>query len=489
MADHQTLEKLRHCGHLEVFSTSRHHLGFYKNVGCTAYYTIPTSSTSKPFESLIYDALRIVIARHPILSAIPLNEDKPHPEAYFARLPTIDLRSCIQFVERKTEFDPEAADEELNALLAQQHNLDYHDAVGTKPFWRLVILRPSSSSSSSPMSFTASWIFHHALADGESGLVFQRTLLSALQTLITTTAPPNGSPLIRSPTTPLLPPLGSLHPLPLSIPFIALQLFYSIFPSLARARTLWTGPRITADPTLRTTRLTHIVFSPLTTQALVRLSRSHATTLTATVQCLIAQSLLSNLDGATHDRVAMDGPLSMRRFITLADGKNIGDEIGCFPSTYVFEHHRPKHNSNSNSKSFDWAEAQAVRAKITAEIAKNGRNTKSALLRWVSSIPKWLEEEVGKERSEAFEFSNIGLYKPVPGTEDDGCRIGRVVFSQCAPVAGAAFEVSAATGGDGCLTLAFSWLDGVLEERLMQAVIEGTRKGVEDLVANESTTT
>jgi hypothetical protein len=34
----ENLEKLRPCGRLEKYSTARHHLGYFNNVGLTAIY-------------------------------------------------------------------------------------------------------------------------------------------------------------------------------------------------------------------------------------------------------------------------------------------------------------------------------------------------------------------------------------------------------------------------------------------------------------------
>jgi hypothetical protein len=46
-----------------------------------------------------------------------------------------------------------------------------------------------------------------------------------------------------------------------------------------------------------------------------------------------------------------------------------------------------------------------------------------------------------------------------------------MVFSQSANVTGPAFEVSVATGGDGCLTLSVSWQQGVVDDAFIERVI------------------
>jgi hypothetical protein len=95
-----------------------------------------------------------------MLTAIPLNEDKSHPDVYFARLPSINLKACVEFVERKKSFGDDERDVELDKVLQEQQNCNFKDGLGTKPFWRLVILFAPGDR----INFTATWIFHHALA-------------------------------------------------------------------------------------------------------------------------------------------------------------------------------------------------------------------------------------------------------------------------------------------------------------------------------------
>jgi hypothetical protein len=78
-------------GKLEQFSSARHHLGFYNNVGVSASYS--TVQDLNNIKENVLSAVAIVIRRHPILSAIPVDEDSTTP--YFARLPTINLDNTV----------------------------------------------------------------------------------------------------------------------------------------------------------------------------------------------------------------------------------------------------------------------------------------------------------------------------------------------------------------------------------------------------------
>lgn len=137
--DQERLERVRPCGRLETYSTARHYLSFYNNVGLTATYT---SSFKHQFalEKLVYLALHHVIAHHPNLSAIPINECNSYPNVYFGRLPEIDLRTCVEFITRKKPIPQgDETDQELDEILRGQHNTGFKTESGLRPYWRLII--------------------------------------------------------------------------------------------------------------------------------------------------------------------------------------------------------------------------------------------------------------------------------------------------------------------------------------------------------------
>ena len=152
-----------------------------------------------------------MINRHPILSAIPIDEDSAHP--YFARLPSINLEEAVTFLIRRDPLQGKnEADIELDALLQNQHNLSFKARYGEMPFWRLIILMNPRPMTGSGVEFTASFMFHHALGDGGSGMIFHKHFLSALLSnspplTITTIPSPNSQshPTSSSCTQPLYP--------------------------------------------------------------------------------------------------------------------------------------------------------------------------------------------------------------------------------------------------------------------------------------------
>jgi len=467
-------------GRLETFSTARHHLGFYKNVSCAATYSNPSSTT--PLESLTFRALRIVIARHAMLSAIPAQEGKSYPDVYFARLPSIDLRTCVQFLERTKSVGDDERDEELDQVLQEQQNRDFKESVGTKPFWRLIVLHEPSK----PGSFTAIWVFHHALADGTSALVFHQTLLSALQTIPAETSETE-STMVKSPDTPLLPPLEELSPLPISAGFVIKALLGLWFPGWFNPRPakLWTGGPVSNDPKHLHAKLRSLIIPSSATNKLLELSRNNKTTMTGTLECIIASAVLANLDPDKYERVKVDGPISMRRFMKWKGG-SLDDELVSGMTEYAYVHARPA-SSSPPSPSTSWEDARGVRAAIQKELDKNGRNSVVGLLRWVDDIQKFFTDQLGKERANSFEMSNVGVYREKKVEEGNGkWKIGRCVFSQCPNVAGAAFAANVVTGGDGCAVLVFTWYEGIVDGVLMEKVSTSVEKEIEALVGGNA---
>ncbi|KAI2488288.1 AATase domain containing protein [Pyrenophora tritici-repentis] len=481
MPDPATFEKLRPCGRLETHSTARHHLGLYKNVGLTAEYKVP-SNTQLRLESHVYGALRHVISHNSNLSAIALNEDQSYPNAYFARLPAINLQTCVEFLERKTPFPEDGeSDQEMDKILVQQHSRDFKQDLGSKPFWQVIIV----TSLVDVTKFTATWVWHHALADGISGFVFHDSFLAGLNSL---KEGDNTDPIIKSPTSALLPPLEELHPMIISWSFFLRAILASILPAIfaKRPAKLWTGKAVPSDVTMESkTRLRTLVISKATTTKLAEASRREKTSVTATLQCLLAASLFSLLPAAEYHRLTIEGPMSVRRFLNVKD-----DQMTDAFTLYNFLHDRTESDAQTGSilRYFSWDTARAVKSVIAAEAAKGGNDNSIALLKYVSSMDQFLLGKMGKPRTPSAEISNVGVWKGVQSQETQSetkWSIGRMVFSQSHNIVANPFAMNVVTGGDGNAVASFCWSEAAVDEDFMYKVIDGVREGVEELVVGE----
>lgn len=184
--------------------------------------------------------------------------------------------------------------------------------------------------------------------------------------------------------------------------------------------------------------------------------------------------------------------------------------MGVYVSRHLATHHRPAANpststatATSNPNASEdisisiWAASRAARAALASDIASNGTNTPTALLRWAGDLRARYLAMANKPRECSFELSNVGVWRAESceragerearlAQEPEGIRQhkqmpsqrhevtwspGRLLLSQSADVAGAAIVMSMATGADGRLELAFSWLDDVVEGGFVRGVI------------------
>lgn len=287
-----------------------------------------------------------MIQRHPILSAIPVDEDSAAP--YFARLPEINLEDVVAFVTRQALYGGDGQDAELDSLLEKHHRIDFKANYGRVPFWRLIILINSGSDN----EFVASFIYHHALGDGASGVAFQQHFFSALEA-----APAKlKSKAISSPAEPLLPNLEILHPLPI--------------PPTDPSRPLpptWTGEPIILP---MNTHFQTLVLPQDLTGSLVRTCRAHQTTLTATLPVLIARIMTKLLPIGPHALKCII-PVNIRRF--LPPGRIADDDMGVWIDAISITY-------ESKDDSI-WDQARTSKDVISAYLASDGQRINVARMK------------------------------------------------------------------------------------------------------------
>lgn len=466
---------------MEKYSSTRHALGLYNNVSVTAYYSKPEAERLDRLRSIVFGALATVIQQHPVLSAIPVDEELP--TAHFVHLPAVDLNRAVTFVERTQVYKADGqVDEELDRVLERQHNTNFKDGLGDCPYWRLIVLHHPSI----PSHFAASFVFHHALADGGSGLAFHRAFHAALLALDKKTISTADTPAAAQPSiTALVPSLEEMHPLPLTIWFVLVAIWGSIFP-MQTAR-LWTGPSINFSHRQR--RLRTVVVSAHNTSAIVQATRAQGSSLTAVIPVLLAIAVFSNLDAEQFEVVRASIPISLRHILP-ADRVTL-DTIGVYVSQTQSDYRRSDLLSSlegNPSTQGIWAAAKATKASLSSGVARKGRNEPAGMLRWAGPLKEYMEQKQGKQPESSFEFSNIGAFKyaVTPGEED--WRVERMVFGQDGNIVGPVFQTAGASGPDGSLTVTFAWLDGQLEEEWICKVMLDFEKQVAALATSESQT-
>lgn len=429
---------------MEQFSSARHHLGFYSNVGISAHYKLSKTTSPGDVHNLVFRALDDVIKTHPVLSAVPIDENTPNP--YFARLPTIDLSRTISFVTR-LQTSVAGRDEELNTLLQRQHNINFKAEYGQLPFWRLVILQKPEITT----EFTACFIFHHSLGDGASGLVFQKSFLAALNSpeIVSTSEPVRT--VVESPNTPLLPSLESLHPLP--VPDSSSKSTTTILEE-------WTGGivRIPCE-----TRFRSISIGAAKSKAFVKACKEHTATVTSALPALIA-SILFELVPPTTEALSCVIPVSLRRWLP-TDITN--DAMGVWIDAFQVQFPRL---INNHTPVNDWQQAQICQDAIKSYLSHGGNAINVARFKHIPDISSIFTSKIGQARDAAFEVSNLGVFD-VPKV-DSGWEVSKIVFSRSAFASGSAIAVSVVSGSNGAMSLGFTWQEGVVEEEVVGELID-----------------
>lgn len=471
-------------GPLERHLSTAANLGYKMNSSLTATYTTPNPPTKTfPMESQVFTAAAIVLLQHPALSSIPIAPSSSSPStAHFAHLPSVNLKECITFHPRKTVVPPPAAalDPELDELLEWQLNQPFTDA--SAPYWRLIILRRCPTG----RSFSATFMFHPALADGISALAVHHSFLSALNTR---TPSPYAPTLVPACTHPLPPALETGMRFRNSFPFLVKKFCEIYLPWKKRGeKGLWSGSPVRQP---KGSRFRSVAILPGPTGKLVLKARKEGTTVQGILQALAAASLFDILSpssassssyndgGENVMKLSCTVPVSLRGMTSPpVPGKAIG--IWCSKTQIRY--------TDVQMREGVWDEARRSRDEVLRYKARKGKDDAVGLLRYMRNGERCLRRREGKQREGSFEINNIGRFddgaqagQPEEEWDMDEWRVGRMMFGRGAGAVDAAVQIMAVTGGDGGLTLGFAWQEGVVDELIVERLMIGLDNGIRKL--------
>lgn len=445
-------------------SAACHHLGFFNNVGLSVHYKLSQRPPLIAFDirDLIYSAVGNVVKKHRILSAIPVNEHAP--SAHFVSLPSVDLSRRIKFLTRSQPWNDleEQKDSELDAILEDQHNTNFKTEYDTEPFWRLIVLQ----SAQQEMEFTISFIYHHAIGDGVSGLVFHKNFRDALEVISSSLTPGFEGEETVAPkeNADFLPALGQLHPLPINPapPVNGTESFIE-----------WTGNCIQHPCKSRWTSL-HV--SPIVSKSFFLICKQNGLSVTSVVSSILATVLFDTLPSDVEALTCII-PINLRPWLQLP--REISDDaMGSYIDATRVLFKRPKQNIKSLYSVDDvWTAARKVSGTVNdylSNISPSGEPyTAVAVLETIPDVYAIFKPMIGKPRDAAFEVTNVGIFhnRATPETNEPSVwQAGKVVLSRSSLVTGAAITVSVATGGDLSMTIGYSWQEGVVNDDLVEKV-------------------
>ncbi|PUU76033.1 alcohol acetyltransferase-domain-containing protein [Tuber borchii] len=449
-------ETLRALGPYERYSAVRHTLNLYNNVGLTAHYTLPPALLTKP---RVFSALKALINLHPPLGTTILG-----------RTHSIDLEEITQTI----LLPGEDTTAELDTVLSEQHSRGFE--LGRVPAWRCLIFRDYEDEVGDVAAGVAgggnrgvwiSFIYHHAIADGVSGLALHKSLLTALSR-------PHKNPTFAGryvvhPQQKAYPSsLESLIPLPLSLPRIVSEVWSKVYFPPPPPPTLYTGSPISACPTPTATKTIYksLHFSARALKTLLSVSRRENTTITSLLTAIIATATFQAIPGK-FDKLTSSTPINLRRYVPTERIQEVA--VGAFVASLRSEYSRsPPTSSNL------FAIAREHTAQINDRLDAGTADLDVGMLRWVSDLSAFLKGKLGKQREDSFGVSNIGAW-------DGEAGVDRVVFSQSGGVIGAAMEWCVVGVRGGGLVLGCTGCEGVVDARILERVLKGVKKGVESI--------
>ncbi|KAL9620747.1 MAG: hypothetical protein Q9160_004760 [Pyrenula sp. 1 TL-2023] len=394
--------------------------------------------------------------------------DEDSPNAYFAHLPSIDLERSVFFIERSQSLAgaDRGEDTELDTILQDQHNTNFKTEYGNLPFWRLLILKDPGVEK----EFTASFIFHHAIGDGVSGLVFHNAFRDALEAASASSSPfpMNSKPQDVVPNDAmLLPPLEELHPLPIK---------ESPTKSPTTVLQEWTGNAIQAPCK---THYKTLYLSPDLSRLFSQACKKESLSVTSALPSVVATAMFGILPSAAQALTCII-PVSLRPWLKLP--RNIANEaIGTYIDAFKVQLRRPDQNVEDPNSAGIWPGAyetsRGIKEHLTRDLSPSGEPyTAVAVFKTIPDVSVIFNSALGQNRDAAFEVSNLGV-SPVPpkASADLLWQVGRVTFSRSSVVSGSAVTMSVVSGVDEGLTLGFSWQEGVVEDAFVQRLIDGVR--------------
>lgn len=384
------------------------------------------------------------------------------------RLAAIELGRVVRFLE-PSDYEcrnAEARNSYLESVLEKQHSSPFDD--DSLPLWRVVVVNfASRSPSSAPAEYAIIFDYHHAIADGKSGLAVHAAILKALNNAKTDAAPATGPPTktaddgegataaaapetvalrVVPPEKPLLPAMEDLltyrrslrarvrgflasHRLPAACGGSILSRFVSGTGTGTDTDVKWSGAPHTYEgrPGDNEQRLPpqtriRVVTIPAATVAALR-ARCHAegTSVTAALQVLVAAVLYRSIAGHVPP-ISEPSPvperattmlrcataIEVRRFLPRGCGVD-ETSVGLWIDGFMTDCRRDR--VLAGDELISWPEARRHRKRIEHEIRKGDCDLGfGALAAIEQDFEGSLLAKVGKPRDNSFSIINVGVF-------------------------------------------------------------------------------
>ncbi|VUC22864.1 unnamed protein product [Clonostachys rosea] len=473
--------------------TIAHNLGLYRSVAVTGIYS--SSLQRADLEQRLDASLQAAIREHPALCYGLSDQDAKDDSNTFFSFNEVHRDDVIEVIDCSSEtssegFSESAADSVLRQRLERAHTSLW--PVG-KPAWRMIVVhhpvgkpllveaaRGRPETTLEERRFDIAFVFHHAIADGLSGLAFQNAIMKHFSLLSGAPAEVKW-PLVVDWDVPL--PNLVEERIDLNNP----QRSEGKEPPKHANQPAWPGDTISLPPGNGYRARVHMaIVPPETLGSSLKFCKSQGITLTGYLHGLICVFLSREAPEAPGFRLVT--PYSLRQF-TKTSGQDIAFHAASMamyvPDSDLAAIRKTKPQSLEErehvvgiAKDFS---ASMVREVAAASYIDELRDVPDG-----TELRKSALELLGKRRTKSYEISNLGVGQSLATDLDDKSMVlRRLMMTQSGSVTGHAFSVNCASVKGGPLTLSITWMNGVVENQLIESLSSYLKQSMERLVTGE----
>ncbi|KAK5173303.1 uncharacterized protein LTR77_001984 [Saxophila tyrrhenica] len=476
--------EIRPLGLLEVYSSSRHSLGFYRCVANTCRYTFrtPAGDVQADFRK----GLKDVIQALPALQVGIRDEASTRP--VFVLAESVKLSNHLQWRQSSAET-PDAQVDDLRKTLEWQHGKEWPD-LANRPPWTVICSeyqsRAATGSRESFVDVDVTFAVHHAVADGLSTSVFHSRLLESLNKQLSGGSAGGEKDEAVGQEMTLDSPLEELASIKPSWLFLLRVLWTEFWndagprnPFAAPVKPPWTGAVISTEPQEVNIRLLQFP-SEVASGAIVQ-CKAHNVSLTTLVHGIVAYSFSRQLPTEAAESFVAQTSISFRPYMSgETDSQNL-------MGTYVTSKHhlipastvgamRSAADDQEQSTAEIWKLASSIKTELDQRLTTLPNDDHVGLLPYVNDWRERWKNMLGKPRDVTWEVSNLGVMSgelgAETGEEASKFEITQTTLTQSANVAGVGFSVNMASMKGGVLSVSLCWQEGVVDAEVMDGVKE-----------------
>lgn len=455
----------------EIYSASRHALGFYKCVANTCRYSISQARLEgRTIRQVWETAVAHVVLAIPFLSVGIADQDTNAPR--FVQRPFINLDDHFDYL----DADPDTQDSTLLGILEDQHDRSWPD-IESRPPWKLTTVVRNAVPEDDTVVFDVVFAVHHSIADGRSTAMFHAALLEELNRRADVPAELSGRILNIPGPRRLVAPQEEQVKSNRSWSFLARTLWRELGPAWLQGQqppAPWTGKIVAPEPCR--TRLRLLAIPAVAMPGILAACRVNQTTLTPLLHALALASFARHVPLDELKALQSSTPIDLRRFVS--DSSQISGSrrlFGVFVTSqsHVFDSGTITALREGSLEDGIWRLAADLRRSMKQHLDNMPNDDITSMLSYVTDWQKFWLSKVGKPRQNTWEVSNIGS---MPGGHEernataDNWKITRSTMSQGATVTGAAVSISVAGVIGGEIGIALGWQEGIVEAEMVDGL-------------------